>query len=367
MRRTPIGLWVGTSALLVFLAGAQCQGPQGDENPGPPEEQSNQGDTSGDHGVGGGNQGDNSSGQDDSGRPEGAGYVTFRLPDGHVYRIEAERGAVPEDISVALNQLGVGSDNWLNISPDGAWLLLDTERFDADCAGYGCLAIVDARVTGAESVRADGHVVHPWSFGAVASGGGLIVYPDTGGPHDVDLWAIRRGDAGWTTPLLLTGASTYPFNSHPALSADGSKVVFDGGPVPYGQEGTAICEVSTDGTGFRVVLTTADAPPGLPVRGALHHPDYAPDGSVVFEGDWDGEQIWRLPPGASVPVRVARPDSGNDNSPCVLPDGRIVSLLIGQAGGTDNHNLKVMEADGSNPFILYDKGDVIDGGIGCGG
>ena len=54
-------------------------------------------------------------------------------------------------------------------------------------------------------------------------------------------------------------------------------------------------EIITDGQGFRVVLTPTDSPVGLPDEADMHSPDYAPDGSIVFEADWDGEQIWRLP------------------------------------------------------------------------
>jgi len=77
-----------------------------------------------------------------------------------------------------------------------------------------------------------------------------------------------------------------------------------------------------------------------------------------------GEQIWRLPPGASQPVRVA--DAfGNDNSPCVLPDGRTVSLWLDRPAGTGVHELKVMAPDGSSFFMLLPDVDVLDAGIGC--
>jgi hypothetical protein len=66
--------------------------------------------------------------------------------------------------------------------------------------------------------------------------------------------------------------------------------------------------------GFRVVLTPADSPSGLTDTGELHSPDYAPDGSIVFEADWEGEEIWRLPAGVSEPVRITNA-FGNDNSP----------------------------------------------------
>ncbi len=44
-----------------------------------------------------------------------------------------------------------------------------------------------------------------------------------------------------------------------------------------------------------VVGTPADAPPGFSTESNLRAPDYGPDGSIIFEGDWDGEMIWRLP------------------------------------------------------------------------
>jgi len=36
--------------------------------------------------------------------------------------------------------------------------------------------------------------------------------------------------------------------------------------------------VGTNGTGFRVVLTPANSPAGLPDTGELHQPAHAPDG-----------------------------------------------------------------------------------------
>ncbi|MGB2985063.1 MAG: hypothetical protein WBE26_04195 [Phycisphaerae bacterium] len=176
------------------------------------------------------NANDNTSSNDNGG---GTAYVTFLLSDdNHAYRIEVRAGAEPENISTSLDALGTGvEDAWINISPDGSWLLLSTDRFDDDCAGWPCLAVVDADITTATTVKAAGAVIHPWAFSAIASSGDLIVYPDSGGAHDVDLWAIRRSGDAWGAPTLLTGDSTYPFNEQPAVSSDGSKVVFDAGPV----------------------------------------------------------------------------------------------------------------------------------------
>ena len=70
-----------------------------------------------------------------------------------------------------------------------------------------------------------------------------------------------------------------------------------------GQQGTAVCEVGTDGTGFRAIIGPEDGPGGAATN-ALRHPDYAPDGGIVFEADWYGEQIWRIPSSGGTAVRI---------------------------------------------------------------
>ncbi|MBN2548653.1 MAG: hypothetical protein JXB15_05830, partial [Anaerolineales bacterium] len=122
-----------------------------------------------------------------------------------------------------------------------------------------------------------------------------------------------------------------------------------------------------DGSGFRVVLTPEQGPDGGS-QNALHSPHQAPDGSLVFESDWGGgELLWRLPAGGSAPALI-RPDLTNDNTPCVLPDGRIASLWLNRPGNPAGvHEIKVMAADGSAYFMALVDEDVVDLGLGCGG
>ena len=298
------------------------------------------------------------------GETEGTAFVTYTMLDG-VYRIEATEGATPENISQALDALATGTeDAGLNISPNSQWLILDTDRFDPECVGWPCLAIVSADLSQAEAIRAGGELVHPEDFSAVSSDGDFVVFPGSGGPHDLDLWAVRRSGDEWDAPELLTGSSSFAFNSFPAISDDGDTVLFNCGPQSYGQ--TRICEVGADGAGFREAVGLDDGPAGLPTAEGLHHADYAPDNAIVFEGDWDGEEIWRLEAGASAPTRMITAYS-NDNSPCVLPDGRIASLWLGRPEGQGIHELKVMNADGSSHVVLLADIDVLDIGLGCGG
>ena len=297
-----------------------------------------------------------------------AGHITYSLWDSQVYRIKAEEGSTPENVSQALDTLSPlpsgGKDENLNISPDGKWLVLETERFDDECAGWSCLAVVAGDLSTGNVIRANGTVLHANGFPAIASGGNLVVYPDHGS-HSMDLWAVTRSTGGaWGAPVELTTASSYAYNDWPAISQDGAKVVFNCTNKPYSGAG-CICEVGVDGTGFRVVLTPADSPAGLPDTGDLNAPDYAPDGSIVFEADWDGEHIWRLPDGATEPVKITN-NFNNDNSPCVLPDSSIASLWLNRPGGSGVHELKVMTADGSSYFMSVTGVDVADIGLGCG-
>jgi len=193
------------------------------------------------------------------------------------------------------------------------------------------------------------------------------MYIDTDGPHVNDLYAITRSGtaAAWGAPVLLTGGSPYAFASRPAISSDGASIVFDAGDESFPH--TAICEVNADGSGFRTVLDVTDSPAGLPDTGGLMSPDYAPDGSIVFEADWSGEAVWRLPAGETTPVLVGVNET-NDNSPCVLPDGRIVSLWLNRPENEEGvHEIKLMAADGSSREMLVTLTDVADIGMGCGG
>ncbi len=297
------------------------------------------------------------------------GHVTYTLGE-TIYRVKALEGAKPENMTQALNALSPlptgGRDNNLNISPDGTWLVLDTERFDPDCQGWACLAVVKGDLSTGDVVRVNGVEIHPDGFPAIASGGNLIVYENNDGSHENDLWAVSRSsnNGDWSGPVLLTGSSVYQYNYQPAINAAGTKVLFDCTDAPY-SAATGICEVGTDGTGFRVVLTPSDSPDGLPDTGELHQPDYAPDGSIVFEADWDGENLWRLSPGATTPVKISSSFT-NDNSPCVLPGGNIASLWLNRPGGAGDHELKVMKPDGSSYFMLVTGADVADIGLGCG-
>ena len=291
--------------------------------------------------------------------------ITFRLPDGHVYRVNPQAAATPVDMTLALNSLSPGTrDDNLNVSPDGRWLALTTDRFGIGSSWTG-LAVVAADLTSGVAVRINGEVVHPEGAVAVASGGNRVVYSSADGPHVRDLWAATRSNGVWTT-RLLTANSPYAYNSQPAISADGTKVLFDGGTEPFDTGSDSICEVRTNGTAFRQVVTHAMRPAGTSDTGGIHHADYTLDGGIVFEAPWTGDQIWRLASGSSQPVLMSK--ANNEVAPCVLPDGRIVTLWLNRPGNSNGfHELTVRSSSGVYLFTLLPGVDVVDIGLSCGG
>jgi hypothetical protein len=305
--------------------------------------------------------------------PDSPGHVVFRLPDKHDYRLEARDGAEPEDITNELDAISPGADGFINASADGQWLLVETTRFG--CGQDMCLAVIDRSACTAQVIVSGREAVHAGATGAIGEKGEIVVYPAEGGGHPSDLFAVTRQGDGWSEPLNLTKDSAQPYNQQPTLSADARSLLFDCGPDPGSGDGTAICQVATNGQGLHV----AAAPDELPGRiSANHHAAFAPDGSLVFEATWNGgaEQVWRKRPGAP-PELVNREQSADgtwrftdDNSPCVLPDGRVVSLWLGrEATGAQakplGHELKIMNADGGGFEMLVIDVDVVDIGIGC--
>jgi hypothetical protein len=164
-------------------------------------------------------------------------------------------------------------------------------------------------------------------------------------------------------PILVTAASPYPYNSEPALSPDETKAVFNCGNQPYGGTGTALCEVGIDGQGFHVVIGPTGVQPEFAGAQAVDHASYAPDGSLVFRADRSSTQVWRLPPGDKTPVVVGNVFD-NDNAPCVLPNGGIASLWLGDTGSPNTYQIKFM-LPSDRTFVVLPAGDIAPDEIGC--
>ena len=286
----------------------------------------------------------------------GSGFITYML-DGNAYRIEAKSGSAPENISQRLNPLSPGIDILVNASPNGEWLIFSSERHP-DCMGWACLMLADGDLTGLTPVMADGNVIHEEGTSAIDSTGTKIVFSMEEGAHTRDLFIVEKNGDRWGAPRVLTAQSPFAYNNTPAFSDDGSRVLFECGDEPYMNK--SICQVHVDGTAFQT-LFSPDAR-----FTAARTPDYAPDGTIVTELDSveNGESIYRISPdtGSITPINLS---FSNDNSPCVLSDGRIASLWLNREGGEGLHELKIMNSDGSGDFMLLMDIDILDAVLGC--
>ncbi len=291
-------------------------------------------------------------------------HVAYRLSeDGHIYRVAAVSGAVPEDVSAGLTS--AGDDSAVGLSRDGLWLGILTTRFG--CGSWSCLALVATSPTGKTDttgtlVMAGGAVVHSEGRPAVARDAAFVVFSAEGGAHTRDLWLARRSAGGGMTfdaPVQLTANSAYPTHDLPALSADEQTIVADCGPQ------TTLCTIGIDGVGAtQPLVTLAEGPNGVGNGSEVHSGDFLPDGNLVFEADWTAEQIWRRSGNGSI-AQVASTFT-NDNSPCALPDGRVVSLWLERPGNPMGyHELKVMTTTGDYTMLVIGV-DVTDIGLGCG-
>jgi len=168
-------------------------------------------------------------------------------------------------LAAALDPQSAGSDQWANLSRDGAYVAFVTTRFG--CQSGDCLGVASGDGSNASLVEhVAGTEIVPEGRPAIASGGALIVYPSStdgsgdAGPHSEDLYAIKKTTGVWGLPVLLTSTMTAT-NAHDiAMSSDGSKVVFDCGPTEYQAPATDICTANTDGTGTSILIAHTAGP-----------------------------------------------------------------------------------------------------------
>lgn len=281
------------------------------------------------------------------------GHIVYST-QGRVYRVEAREGAEPEDVTTLLDDLSSGTEDlYISVSSGGEWLVLDTDRFDDECVDWTCVAVVAGDLSEGDAVRVNpGYwdIVHAWDgTSAISSEGDLLVYAtDSEEPRQADIFAVSLEEGAWGEPTRITSESPYTVNVNPALSIDQSKVVFQCGD--DGWYGHSICEVDVDGSGFRVVVGPEARASEEPEGVTLHNPTFAPDGSMVFAGNWDGDRIWRVPAGGGELVSIR----GEHWSPCTLPDGRIAGVVQdwSRSDEVPDYNINVISPNGSTAFTV---------------
>ncbi|SFV68152.1 hypothetical protein MNB_SV-14-571 [hydrothermal vent metagenome] len=283
-------------------------------------------------------------------------YVSYML-NGHAKVIEAKESGKVTDITQHLSTLSSGEDSWINISPDGEWLLLESSRLHSACAGWACLIYGKRDLSEFHAITyGNNEVIHPEGFSAIGSGGNIIVahIQDNGRG---DIYVSKKMGNKWSSPKSISSTSPSNNNINPAISADGKEVLFSCGE--------NICIVNSDGSNLKTLIKPSDRPTGS--WSQIKSADFDTNGDIIFEAEDDAERIWRYSRSSSQ-VSVINASQTNDNSPCVLPDGHIASLWLNRAeNSTGGHELKIMNSTGSNYIMAIEDKDISDFGIGCGG
>lgn len=263
----------------------------------------------------------------------GNGHIYFITETG-LYKTAVSSGATPEALSPRLEAwLGEGQESEVAASLSGEWLLINTTRGDSECAGWACLTLVhtsfDPQLGGTVYLE-DWSVVHPELGFAISPDGQDIIYAADGGPHEVDLWAIRHNQDRWGEPLLLTEDSDFEYHGQPHISNDGREVVMLCGDSPEEEDGVFenhLCRATTDGNGFDELVYADDGPIEAPEgENSLDTPFFLPDGGIIFATTWRNSYIWRYDgPGQEIAPFRSTP-AIEDYLGCVLPDGRFATL-----------------------------------------
>ncbi len=254
-------------------------------------------------------------------------------------------------------------------SPDGASLVFESRR-DSGVALY----IVGADGTGERLVLRNGSQnTHPdWS----PAGPRIVFDSDRGGKFNI--FTIAADGSGEQQLTFSDSTSPAEYSRHPAWSPDGRFIAFDTRRDGNGE----IYVMNPDGSGVRRITNTPRTE---------SHPAWMPDGRVAFIGVGDDttsrvlyaarldgsapEAVAQLPagsggaeisPDASTVVffiqdgensRLHRLSLGGGTPTPVTPEGRIGyesewspdgGTLAFYLGGPDDHQLYLMNADGSN-------------------
>jgi len=268
-------------------------------------------------------------------------YIVFSTYNDKFWYMNADSAFVYHSISEHFDAIAPysGSDHVpITVSYDGNWYAFRSTRFDNENGGWGDLVIVKSDYSEYEVIKLNGNLIHSTGRAMVFNNGNSIVFVSEDlGNHSKDVYVIHKTNGVWGGAINLTQSSSYQYNYFPTISPNGTKVLFDASPSSY--PSMAVGEVNIDGTDLHFPIVAGSGE-------EAHSGSYDPNGAIVYEGS-NNESIWRLDAGTTTPVRIAS-DQANDNTPFVLPDGRIVSLELPNV----THQIKIMNADGTNNHMI---------------
>lgn len=262
--------------------------------------------------------------------PDGAAilYITGPIFARKLMRIPSAGGEATE---IPIQDVGRAAHvQFPSYSPDGQWI-----AFEANNSIYA------VREEGGSAQRITEGRNPAWNPKT-----GSLVYTNSATGKGYSLWHVDfssgTGETGTPQPLTVGRGR----DMKPAISRDGSSIVFAGQDVTFNLERMVFDAEAGRVLGAPEVITRGNQ--------QIYFADFSPDGrSVVYESGQT--RIWKTTLGGVPSLLLADPE-WIDSGPSWSPDGRTIAFLRNRVySGRTTGALWLMEADGANPRKLLDQ------------
>jgi Tol biopolymer transport system component len=171
---------------------------------------------------------------------------------------------------------------------------------------------------------------------------------DGGNAGDRELYRMNA-DGSAETQLTSTDARTS--DQQPAVSPDGSRIAFASDRANSGSDDLMdIYTMNSDGS--EVTRLTSDGAYRYPLSSRSTAPAWSPDGSrIAFQSTRSGNhEIWVMDADGSDPVNVSQ-SPGADTEPAWSPDGGQITFTSNRAGEDDLWAIDAPAASGTDPAL----------------